>query len=79
MGKLTLEQIGKLAGVSRSTVSRVINNHPSVRPEVRERVLQVVAETGYYPDPAARSLASRRSGIIGLIIPRTVQNLFVDP
>jgi LacI family transcriptional regulator len=79
MGKLTLEQIGKLAGVSRSTVSRVINNHPNVRPEVRERVLQVVAETGYYPDPAARSLASRRSSIIGLIIPRTVQNLFVDP
>ncbi len=79
MAKLTLEEIGKLAGVSRSTVSRVINRHPSVRPEVRERVLQVVADTGYYPDPAARSLASQRSGIIGLVVPLAVQSLFDDP
>lgn len=79
MGKLTLEQIAKLSGVSRSTVSRVINNHPSVKPHVRQRVMEVIAETGYHPDPAARSLASRRSGIIGLVIPRAVQSLFTDP
>ena len=79
MSKLTLEQIADLSGVSRSTVSRVINNHPSVRPEVRERVQEVIAETGYHPDPAARSLASRRSGIIGLVIPRAIQSLFTDP
>jgi LacI family transcriptional regulator len=79
MGKLTLEEIGKLAGVSRSTVSRVINRHPNVRPEVRERVLKVVAETGYHPDPAARSLAGQRSGIIGLVVPLAVQRLFDDP
>ena len=79
MGKLTLEEIGQLAGVSRSTVSRVINRHPSVKPEVRERVLEVVAETGYYPDPAARSLASHRSGVIGLVVPLAVQSLFDDP
>jgi LacI family transcriptional regulator len=77
--RLTLEQIGNLAGVSRSTVSRVINNEPHVKPEVRERVLQVVAETGYVPHPAARSLASQRSGVIGLIIPLTIQSLFDDP
>lgn len=79
MTKLTLEQIADLSGVSRSTVSRVINNHPSVKPEVRERVQEVIAETGYHPDPAARSLASRRSGIIGLVIPRVIQSLFTDP
>ena len=79
MGKLTLEEIGKLAGVSRSTVSRVINRHPSVKPDVRERVLQVVAETGYYPDPAARSLASQRSGVLGLVVPLAVQSLFRPP
>ncbi len=79
MAKLTLEQIADLAGVSRSTVSRVINDHPSVKPEVRERVQEVIAETGYHPDPAARSLASRRSGIIGLVIPRAVHSLFTDP
>lgn len=79
MPKLTLEKIAKLAGVSRSTVSRVVNNHASVKPAVRQRVLEVIEATGYRPDPAARSLAGRRSGIIGLVIPRTVQFLFTDP
>ena len=58
---LTLEQIAQLAGVSRSTASRVINEQPSVRPEVRERVWQVIREHGYQPNQAARSLASTRS------------------
>lgn len=79
MSKLTLEEIAKLAGVSRSTVSRVVNNQASVKPEVRERVLQVIAETGYLPDPAARSLAGSRSGIIGLVVPRAIRFLFTDP
>ena len=78
-GNLTLEKIGKLAGVSRSTVSRVINNHESVKPEVRERVLQVIAETGYHPNPAARSLAGQRTHILGLVIPEAAQVLFEDP
>jgi LacI family transcriptional regulator len=76
---LTLEEIARLASVSRSTVSRVINNQPKVSPEVRERVLKIIAQTGYRPDPAARSLATRRSNIIGLVIPRAVQSLFTDP
>lgn len=79
MGKLTLEQIAHLAGVSRSTVSRVVNNHAGVKPAVRERIMQVIRETGYHPDPAARSLAGQRSGIIGLVVPRAIQFLFTDP
>src|SRR5512137_1873524 len=79
MSKLTLEQVAKLSGVSRSTVSRVINEQPNVKPEVRARVRQVVHETGYHPDPAARSLAGHRSGIMGLVIPHAVQMLFTDP
>ena len=59
---LTLEQIAKLAGVSRSTASRVINGQPNVRPEVRERVWQVIQDQGYQPNLAARSLAAKRSG-----------------
>jgi len=58
---LTLKQIAELAGVSRTTASRVLNNHPGVRAEVRERVNQVMAEHGFRPDPVARSLASRRT------------------
>jgi LacI family transcriptional regulator len=76
---LTLEEVGKLAGVSRSTVSRVINNHPSVREQVRERVWQVINDTGYQPYAAARSLATRRTRIIGVIIPEAVITLFTDP
>ncbi len=59
---LTLKQIAELAGISRSTASRVLNHRPGVRPEVRERVLQVMREHGFRPDPVARSLASRRTG-----------------
>ena len=61
MPELTLERIAELSGVSRSTVSRVISGHKRVSAAVRERVLKVIAETGYQPDKAAQSLASRRS------------------
>ncbi len=74
----TLEKIGELAKVSRATVSRVINNHPNIRPEVRQRVLDVIAETGYQPNQAARALASSRTGLLGLVIPRVVQTIFTD-
>lgn len=79
MTNLTLEKIGELAGVSRSTVSRVINNHPNISTEVRERVERVIAETGYRPNRAARSLASNRSNTIGLVIPNIVNAVFTDP
>ncbi len=62
---LTLKEIAELAGVSRSTASRVLNDHPGVRPAVRERVLQVIREQSFQPDPAARSLAARRTATIG--------------
>ncbi len=76
---LTLEDIGRLAGVSRSTVSRVINHQPSVRPDVRERVEEVIRRTGYSPNVAARSLVSGRSGVLGLVVPSRVHALFEDP
>lgn len=76
---LTLEGIAKMAGVSRSTVSRVINDQPSVRDEVREQVWRLIRETGYQPHAAARSLATRRTGIVGVIIPESVTKLFTDP
>jgi LacI family transcriptional regulator len=76
---LTLEGIAKLAGVSRSTVSRVINDHKSVSDEVREQVWQVIHDTGYQPHAAARSLVTRRTRIIGVVIPEAVTKLFTDP
>lgn len=79
MERLRLEDIGRLAGVSRSTVSRVVNGGRSVRPEVRARVEDVIRRTGYTPHAAARSLVSNRSGVIGLVIPSRVHSLFEDP
>jgi LacI family transcriptional regulator len=76
---LTLEDIAKQAGVSRSTVSRVVNDDPNVSENVRKRVHQVISTTGYHPHAAARSLASQRSWMIGLVLPRTVSNFFTDP
>lgn len=76
--QLTLEEIGTMAGVSRATVSRVINNYPHISPEVRERVQRIIDQTGYQPNLAARSLASNRTNIVGLIVPHTTQDIFSD-
>jgi LacI family transcriptional regulator, galactose operon repressor len=76
---LTLEDIARQAGVSRSTVSRVVNGQPNVRENVRQRVLEVIQSTGYHPNAAARTLASQRSWTIGLILPLSVSFFFTDP
>jgi LacI family transcriptional regulator len=76
---LTLEDIARQAGVSRSTVSRVVNGQPYVKADVRERVLKVIQSTGYHPNLAARTLASQRSWMIGLVLPRSVSSFFSDP
>jgi LacI family transcriptional regulator len=75
----TLEEIAKRAKVSRSTVSRVINNDPRVSAETRRRVLAVVKQLNYHPNLAARSLAAGRTRILGLVIPERVTGLFSDP
>jgi len=76
--KPTLEEVARLAGVSRSTVSRVINDHPNVRPETREHVWKVIREIGYRPHSVARSLATKRTRIVGMIIPEAVTKIFSD-
>jgi LacI family transcriptional regulator len=79
MSNLTLNDIAKIAGVSRATVSRVINNHPNVRQSVRDQVQKIIDETGYQPNLAARSLASQETKLIGLVIPRGIHGFFTDP
>lgn len=79
MPNLTLEDIAERAGVSRSTVSRVVNDHPNVKPSVRKRVLDVIQSTGFQPNAAARTLASQHSWMLGLVLPRSVTSFFSDP
>ncbi len=64
----TLEDVARAAGLSRSTVSRVINGSRNFDPAVREAVRQAIAATGYVPSVAARSLVGRRTGVIALVL-----------
>lgn len=59
--------VARRAGVSQKTVSRVVNNAPHVRPDVREKVAQAIKELGYRPNVAARALASQRTHTIGVL------------
>jgi LacI family transcriptional regulator len=65
--KSTISDVARLAGVSKKTVSRVINNSPKVRADTRETVLRVIRKLNYVPSPQARGLAARRSFLLGLI------------
>lgn len=79
MTRVDLQKIAEMAKVSRSTVSRVVNEQPDVHPEVRKRVLQIIHDTGYQPNTAARSLRNKEADILGLVICNTVGGLFTDP
>jgi LacI family transcriptional regulator len=75
---MKLEDIAKKARVSRSTASRVINNDRYVSDDARQRVLKVIEQEQYEPNPAARALVTRRSNIIGVAIPQTTNVFFGD-
>jgi DNA-binding LacI/PurR family transcriptional regulator len=62
-----MSDVGRLAGVSHQTVSRVINGSPHVRPETRDRVLAAMEELGYRPNPVARALVTGRSKTLGVV------------
>src|SRR5687767_1506233 len=65
--RATINDIARLASVSKKTVSRVINQSPFVKEETRAKIDAVIREIGYQPDPQARGLAFRRSFLIGLV------------
>lgn len=67
--RVTIGLVADLAGVSRATVSRVLNGNPSVAPNLAERVREVAEELGYDPSPVARSLALGRTGVIAMLVP----------
>lgn len=66
-GQPTINDVARIAGVSKKTVSRVINRSPLLNDETRKRVEDVIGELGYTPNPQARALALRRNFLIGLV------------
>ena len=66
---ITVKDVAKKAGVATSTVSRVVNDHPSISEDTKKKVRKVMAEMGYVPNLAARNLGKQISSAIGVILP----------
>jgi LacI family transcriptional regulator len=73
-----MSDVARQAGVSLMTVSRVINHKEDVNPATRQRVQQIIKEMGYHPSDIARSLATRRTRTIGLVVPDVSNPFFAD-
>jgi DNA-binding LacI/PurR family transcriptional regulator len=78
-GPPTLEAVAARAGVGRGTVSRVINGSPQVSERAREAVLRAIDELGYVPNRAARSLVTRRTDSIALVVSEPEDRVFAEP
>ena len=78
-GSVTIKDVAKMAGVSPSTVSRVISRNPKITPATSEKVFKCMKELGYYPNAIARSLASKKTGNIGVIMPTTSEDVLLNP
>jgi LacI family transcriptional regulator len=74
----TLADIANEVGVSKMTVSRAINNHPAISVETRERILEVARRLNYRPNQHARALSTKRSYLIGLIVPDLMHSYFAE-
>ena len=78
MSKVTIVDIAEKAGVSTSTVSRVINQRGYVRQELKDKINRIISETGYLPNQAARLLVQKRAGTIGVIVHNLHDPFFYD-
>ncbi|WP_310018838.1 LacI family DNA-binding transcriptional regulator [Microbacterium resistens] len=79
MGRATIEEVAAVAGVSRSTVSRVVNGSTAVSRSALTAVQDAIALLDYVPNRAARSLASRQTHAIALVVPEDTTRFFGDP
>lgn len=75
----TLADVAKVAGVSTSTVSRVIANNPKISQKTKEKVLKYMDEIGYYPNAIAQSLARSKTENLGIIMPHSENEIFLNP
>src|SRR5690606_36232706 len=73
---VTIKDVARKAGVSLSTVSRVISGHPRISEKTAQRVLRVMDELGYHPNIMAKSLISKTTNTLGIILPRPAEELF---
>ncbi len=75
MKRITIEDVARVAGVSRQTVSRAMNDKGEISPDTKERVLKAIQELGYQPNRLAQGMVTQRTKTVGLVIP-DITNLF---
>jgi DNA-binding LacI/PurR family transcriptional regulator len=75
---VTIIDVAKRAGVSPSTVSRVIGNHPRISSKTSKKVKDLMEEMGYHPNSTAKSLVSKKSNMLGIILPKSAEELFLN-
>ena len=78
MSKITLNKISKILGISKSTVSKALNNYADVSPVTKKMVLNLAEELNYKPNTFAQNLRSQESRIVGLIVPEIVHYFFFN-
>ncbi len=78
-GRPTLDAVAARAGVGRGTASRVLNGSPQVSPKAREAVEAAIAELGYVPNRAARSLVTQRTDSVALVVSESEERVFGEP
>ncbi len=77
--RITIGELAKIAGVSKTTVSRVLNMKPDVDPETRQKILQLIDEYDFHPNAFAKAISLQKSSYIGLIIPHEAAYIFSNP
>ena len=77
--RTTLEDVARVAGVSRATASRAVRGGELVSPVALEAVRRAVEQLGYVPNPAARSLVTRQTDTLAVVVPEDDARVFSDP
>lgn len=77
--KITIKEVAKLVGVSPSTVSRVISDSPRISEETKKTVREAMKNLGYHPNAIARSLVNKSTSTIGIVMPKSAENAFLNP
>jgi alanine racemase len=76
---VTITQVARAAGVSPTAVSFAFNNPDQIGTKTAERIRAIAREMGYSPNPIARAMISRRTGVIGLLVPLSIESAFINP
>ena len=79
MSRVTIKDIARISGCSKTTVSFALNDPSRISTRTRDKIVRIADELGYVPDPVARSLSLKRQQTIGLLLPEVIADAFLNP